>query len=68
MSRKVARAVPMGRTWEWVGAGVGTRVSGVAVEGLISGFWNIQDCGTLYLDRNLGLRRRRLVVQWGLRT
>lgn len=33
MSRKVAQAVPMGR--EWVGAGVGTRVGGVAVEGLI---------------------------------
>lgn len=35
MSRKVAQAVPMGSTWERVGAGVSTRVGRVAVEGLI---------------------------------
>jgi hypothetical protein len=27
-----------------------------------TGFWNIRDCGTLRLDRDLGLRRRLWVV------
>lgn len=35
MACKAAQAVPMGRTWEWVGAGVSARVGGVAVKGLI---------------------------------